>query len=399
MKITVVASQSLESSTMVGRIIPLLRELNQLGVKSDIIALHHDYRNLDQRMLEQSGIVVKYVGQMAVIKKADGSKEYRTGVRLLGTIFNSTGKIFINLLCSKSEIIYVVKPHPQNLLPAILVKLLRRRKIVLDADDLESQANKTQSKLQRRVLEITEKMGVKSSAAIITCSPFLSEHYKKLGMPADKIFYIPTGLDDISQDKILFSRTEFLQKQNLSPDTKIVLYCGSLSISSGHRLDILLKSLGALVKDLEQVVLVLAGSGEDRKYLENLAEKLGIRDKIIFTGRYRPQEVRSLIELADVVVDPVDDSLTNKAKSSSRVVQALYLNKPVVTAKVGIRGELLKGLGAMAKPDDPADLARALKLVLINEQLAGKFSVGHERVKLMQWSQLAPKVKKVLEKI
>ncbi|MFH2104756.1 MAG: glycosyltransferase [Parcubacteria group bacterium] len=400
MKLTVVASQSLESSTMVGRIIPLLLELKrQFGIKSEIVALHHDYKRTDKKVFEQDGLAVKYVGQMAVVKKEGGSKEYRSGVKLIATVVWSSLKIFGSLLRSKSNIIYVVKPHPQNLLPAILVKLLRRKKIVLDSDDLEVEANKTQSKLQRRVLKFTEKLGVKFSVAIITCSPFLSKHYQGLGMPANKIFYIPTGLDDISKDKILFSRAGFLQKHNLKPDTKIILYCGSLSISSGHRLDILLKSLSILVKDLEQVVLVLAGSGEDRKYLEDLAKKLKVADKIIFYGRYQSAETRSLIELANVVVDPVDDSLTNRAKSSSRVVQALYLNKPVVTSNVGVRKELLQGLGTMAKPDNPVDLARVLKLVMTDQQLADEFLVGHDRVKLMQWSQLAPKVKKVLEKV
>jgi len=146
-------------------------------------------------------------------------------------------------------------------------------------------------------------------------------------------------------------------------------------------------------------VLVLAGSGEDRKQLEDLAKKLKVADKIIFYGRYQLAEVRSLIELADVVVDPVDDSLTNRAKSSSRVVQALYLNKPVVTSNVGVRKELLRGLGTMAKPDNPADLARVLKVILTNQQSADKFTAGHERVKSMQWSQLAPQVKEILEEV
>lgn len=399
MRITVVASQSLESSTMIGRIIPLLRELKLLGVSSEILALHHDYKSLENKKFKQSDIDVRYVGQMAVVKKEDGNKEYKSGVRLLITVAYSTFKIFRSLLSVKSDILYVVKPHPQNLLPAVLVKLLRRKKIILDSDDLETQANRTQSKLQCRVLGFTEKMGVKFSSAVIACSPFLCEHYKKLGMPEDKIFYVPTGLDDISKDKLLFSREGFLQKHNLKSDTKIILYCGSLSISSGHRLDILLKSLHTLVQDLPRVVLVLAGSGEDRQYLESLAKKLHIEDKIIFCGRYQPTETRSLIELADVVVDPVDDSLTNRAKSSSRVMQALYLNKPVATAAVGIRKNLLEDIDLVAKPSNATDLTRILKLILTDDQQADKFRSGQGQIKSFHWPRLAVKVKNVLEQI
>ena len=53
---------------------------------------------------------------------------------------------------------------------------------------------------------------------------------------------------------------------------------------------------------MNKIDLVIVGGGPAKEMLEKLAEKLGVADKVIFTGMVPPTEVQNYYQLGDVFV-------------------------------------------------------------------------------------------------
>ena len=88
----------------------------------------------------------------------------------------------------------------------------------------------------------------------------------------------------------------------------------------------LLPLLHHLIKRGVKVLLVLIGEGPLKNFIQQKATRMNISQFIVFTGVLPNDEVLRLLSLADLVVFP---SLYEAHPIS--VIEALYLNKPVIT--------------------------------------------------------------------
>ncbi len=113
---------------------------------------------------------------------------------------------------------------------------------------------------------------------------------------------IPTGLD-LSR----FKRTNFdkkdidkLKEELGVKDKKIILFLGRLCKEKS--IDLLLENF-AKMRDNLNIVFVLVGEGPAQKELENLTQKLNIKDKVIFAGSRPWDMVNKYYQIADVFVN------------------------------------------------------------------------------------------------
>ncbi|MDP3685892.1 MAG: hypothetical protein Q8R32_03610, partial [bacterium] len=80
-------------------------------------------------------------------------------------------------------------------------------------------------------------------------------------------------------------------------------------------------------------------------------------------GRFTPPEDIAIAREVDLLVDPVDRSLANEAKSSHRVLLALATGTPIIAGAVGIRTHLLPPTlhaTCLYDPDNASALAPVL---------------------------------------
>jgi phosphatidylinositol alpha-1,6-mannosyltransferase len=70
----------------------------------------------------------------------------------------------------------------------------------------------------------------------------------------------------------------------------------------GH--DRVIEALPAIVKQVQNVVYLIAGHGADRARLEALAQSLGVANNVVFAGKVAPDELAQLYRLADLFVMP-----------------------------------------------------------------------------------------------
>jgi len=400
LRITFLLTQSLESPSGLGRYWPLSKELVRLGHEVVILALHHDFRTLAQRRFTKDGVRVHYVGQMHVLKRGS-SKFYFSPIHLVWVATLATWRLMRAALQTPTDVYHLGKPHPMNGLAVLLPHLLRDKSVYLDCDDYEAASNRFGGGWQRRVVAFFEDRLPTIAAGITVNTHFTAERLRGLGYPAERIVYVPNGVDLDRFSGVSDADVEALRQRLGLADWKVVLYVGSLSLTS-HAVDLLLEAFAIVQRVKPRAALLLVGGGQDYKALQFQADALGLGERVHFVGWVPPDQVPLYYFLADLSVDPVRDDLVAEARFPLKIVESLAAGIPVVTGEVGGRREILGDgkAGVLVKPGDSQTLAAGILRVLQNPDAAISMRRAAESLQgRYYWNVLAPRFARVYEPV
>src|SRR2546421_13072920 len=110
--------------------------------------------------------------------------------------------------------------------------------------------------------------------------------------------------------------------------------------------------------DAGPLEVIMAGDGPYSSKLLNLAERLGLMDRIKFVGRVAPQELTRLYDWSDVVVVP-----TITPEPFGRVaVEAMSRGRPVIGTNAGGLTEIIDDgvTGFLVSPGDSSAIAERI---------------------------------------
>jgi glycosyltransferase involved in cell wall biosynthesis len=88
-------------------------------------------------------------------------------------------------------------------------------------------------------------------------------------------------------------------KKSPSP---MILYLGRLKAYKS--IDVLIRSFQMVIKERPDARLIIAGSGEEERYLKHLTRELRLNDQVLFLGKVTEKEKINLLQSAWVVVNP-----------------------------------------------------------------------------------------------
>ena len=154
-----------------------------------------------------------------------------------------------------------------------------------------------------------------------------------------------------------------------SPGGKRIRCVAALVPNKGQ--DVLLEAL-ARVRDLDWRCELVGATDLDPAFVRSLREqmvRLGIADRVLLTGAWRPDPLSRLYEGCDVLVLP------SRMESYGMVIaEAIGCGIPVITSDTGGTREALGGLrsarpGLLVRPGDAGELARALRAWLTSRGL------------------------------
>lgn len=339
MKITFLLTQSLEDPSGLGRYFPLTKELARLGNEVSILALHPDLGSLTPRRLQVGGVKVHYVGQMHV-RKVGSQKTYFNTLGLARVALASSLRMSFRSLLAETDVIHLAKPHPINGVAALGTKLLRGKRLYLDCDDYEAESNRFSGRWQRAVVALFEDNLPRFVSGMTVNTRFTQERNVALGFPAERIVYVPNGVDRERFAKVDPAKVQRLRRELGLDNKKVIAYVGSMSLAN-HPVDLLLEAFAIVRRRCDDAVLILAGGGQDYDFLRRRAEELGLGEAAIFVGRVQPEAVPYYLAMADVSADPVHDDLTARARSPLKVFESFAVGTPVVTGDVGDRRDIL----------------------------------------------------------
>jgi len=162
------------------------------------------------------------------------------------------------------------------------------------------------------------------------------EYLKSLGFSADRIFLVPTAVDNDWWTAMAANadRTAVRAAWKIPADASVALFCAKLQLWKGPR-DLLEAFANANVPNS---YVVFAGDGPERANLERRAAELGIADRVRFLGFVNQTQLPATYLAADLFVLP------SLFEPFGLVVnEAMLCGLPVaVTDRVGARFDLVR---------------------------------------------------------
>ncbi|MDP3997146.1 MAG: glycosyltransferase [bacterium] len=385
MRLVIVAAQDVTGSTAVGRILPLADYL------TDPYEVHYiGLRDHTRPPIKTSDKIHIHYAGVVPFRRLPTGKTRLSGWKLL---FNNAASSLRTayIICRLNPgVIIISKPLPANTLGTYLARLwpsMRHCRVYLDADDFELTSNKLSSFLERAVLHASQRLAIKMSRVIFAATPFLADHYRQFSGHADKVVFLPTGVNPLPP---------------LAPPTQhqTLAYLGSLSVSTGHRIDKLPEILKLVCEKFPDTNLIIAGDGEDTSALKKSFSSKNLGNRVTWLGRFNPSLLSDALNRTSIIIDPIDNSITQRAKSSYRVALAIACGRAVVTANVGIRAYLIPpSLHSRFFASSASPAPYATKIIeLINRPLsAAEIDTMRNYAKMYTWSKLASRYLKYIK--
>lgn len=221
-------------------------------------------------------------------------------------------------------------------------------------------------------LRIFEEKMLERANKIIAVSHFtkreLREYYN---VPEEKIRVIHNGVD-VNKFKPAQDKRKVKEELGFKADDLAILSVGRLYARKG--LFTLIESMPAVVERFKNAKFIISGKGQSdemRKLIAH-AEKIGVKDSIIFTGYYPDKKLPKLYQAADVFAFS-----TFYEHHPFAVLEALSTGLPVVTISVGGIPETIESgkNGFLVEPFNPKQFADRMLYLL--EHPAEASEMGH----------------------
>ncbi|OLT11932.1 hypothetical protein BJF79_23215 [Actinomadura sp. CNU-125] len=169
-------------------------------------------------------------------------------------------------------------------------------------------------------------------------------------------------------------------------------YVGRLAERKG--VDVLLRAFATL-QDSTDAHLVVVGDGPERAKLQRLAARLGIGERTHFLGFVPHDYVPRVLRELNVLALP-----SRHEEVGSVLLEAMHSRVPIVASRTGGVPELVehRRSGLLVSPENPRELAAALRELLESRALARAVTVAaRRRVNDRTWDRLVHRVMEVYE--
>lgn len=174
-----------------------------------------------------------------------------------------------------------------------------------------------------RLLEALDKRALRGFNRVVAVSADIARELTASGVAARHVAIIDNGIS-VPQPPG-HSRAEVRAEFAIPDDGRLIVQIGRLARSK--RIDLLLQAVSRLPQELQACVL-LAGEGEQRGALAELAGRLGLERRVHFCG-YR-SDVARLLAAADLM------ALSSEREGLPIVIlEAMALRCPIVATRVG----------------------------------------------------------------
>ena len=231
---------------------------------------------------------------------------------------------------------------------------------------------------------------LRDASKVIAVTKTEADQYKKMGVDEDRIEIVPNGID-LSQYENLPERGGFRKKYLMSDDEKIILYLGRIHKSKG--VDLLMKAFAGLIKELDDVRLVIAGPDDGfLSTLKKQIEDLKIDDNVLFTGFVTNEEKMAAFVDADVFVNPRADEIFGLV-----LLEANACGTPVICSKGCGIADVIDGKTGFAVHNDRDQLRDAIFKILSDKELRRRFGEEGKRLvgKEFGWDKVVLGVERI----
>jgi glycosyltransferase involved in cell wall biosynthesis len=234
---------------------------------------------------------------------------------------------------------------------------------------------------------------IRDSSKLVAVSGLEADQYKRFGGDDDKVIIIPNGIDSQSLKIMSPKRGDFRKRISIDQDKKMLLFVGRIHIIKG--LGFLLKGFKELLKDRDDVILVIAGPDDGYKAsLQGFILDPVLENHVMIIEYL--DDVSQAYYDADLLVYPSEYEIFGLVP-----FEALLCGTPVLATEESGCGELLRkiGCGLLVKYGDTSDLAQKMGYSLDNrEQMECMVERGRIYIEdSLEWNVIAKRFYELYE--
>jgi glycosyltransferase involved in cell wall biosynthesis len=224
-----------------------------------------------------------------------------------------------------------------------------------------------------------EKPAAKRTDFFISVADAMTEQATAAGIGYPEQF--TTVYSAIEEDDFLLPipdqrKKAFRQKYQIPQDAVVLITIARLFMLKGH--DYIIESAKTLSKQYKNAVWLFVGDGNLSEYYKNQVHRLGLSDRIKFTGLLSPKEIPLAIASSDILVH-----CSLREGLARTLPQAMLCAKPAVSFDVdGAREVVNENTGRLIEPKDVEQLTKACAELIENKELRNKLGkAGREFVR------------------
>jgi glycogen(starch) synthase len=238
---------------------------------------------------------------------------------------------------------------------------------------------------------------------ILTVSCAMQEDLVRHGWPKSKISVVWNGVDPAMYDpnKPKPEAIEAIRERyGIKPDDKMILFLGRLTWVKG--VTNLIQAMPTVLADYPNAKLVILGKGEQQNDVTELANRLGIKDKVACRFEFVPEKERILhYAAADVCIFP-----STYEPFGIVSLEAMSMAKPIIVGAQGVVGFREQVVpygpdqnGVHVNGGSPVDIAWGIKETLSDPDRAKKWGEnGRKRVlQYFTWKEAAEQTLQIYE--
>ena len=221
------------------------------------------------------------------------------------------------------DVFYVLKPAPNNGIPALAAKLIGKR-VLLDVDDLDYAYLKPG--FGRTVFRWFFDTLPRMFDLVTYHTPRLEQYLREeAGVPSEKLYYYAQGISP-----------EFLSVNLPAADAvplKSVIYAATLGQTSDFA--DLIPSFGALCRKHPDLSVTVAGDGIRRRLFEELVAAEEIGGNVTFTGSVPHGELPGIMARHRIGINYMRPTTVNRCRAILKIREYLACGLTVVCNDVG----------------------------------------------------------------
>jgi phosphatidylinositol alpha-1,6-mannosyltransferase len=279
-------------------------------------------------------------------------------------------------LCRRERIrqIHCGKVLPEGWV-ALCVKMLLRTPYVVFAHGEEI----TTGVLSRR-LRFVLPLVYRGASAIIANSENTRQLVVGLGVPEPRVFVLHPSVT-VERFRRAEEDAPRIRERHGLGDGPVLLTVGRLQKRKGH--DRAIEALPRLLESFPGLRYVIVGTGEERERLAELAERLGVADRVVFPGLVSDEDLPGYYGACDLFVMPNRTERSDIEGFGIVFLEAAAAGKPAVAGASGGAGEaVVDGVTGLLVDGERSDaISRAVKRLLHDPASARRMGrAGYERV-------------------
>lgn len=271
-------------------------------------------------------------------------------------------------------------------------KLLGRKPVPIILTLQEGDSEEHISKKRFGLINLSWKLSIPRSNHITVISNYLEKRAREFGYKGG-VSLVPNGAEvkRFSQEfdrPVLKNFREDLHKK----DGDVFLVTTSRLVKKNAVGDVI-KALKLLPVNIKFLVL---GDGELKGELVELANSMGVNERVNFLGSIPNSEIVKYLKVSDIFIRP---SLSEGQGIS--FIEAMAAGLPIIATKVGGIPDFLvdEETGLFVKTNSPEDISVKVHKLVVNVELKKKISNNvREVAQNYDWDLIAPKMELVFDK-